>query len=100
MHVSSSTALVPVGPKTNPAEAISAKSSSGCGGSRKGLGNRRKWLMVVSIGLALVGVALGSVWFGFAAILPLLYLVPCLLMVMMCMRGMNANGRPSDSNSQ
>jgi len=38
-------------------------------------------------------------WFGFAAVLPLLYLFPCLAMMAMCMKGMKSTG-PEGSGTQ
>lgn len=44
-----------------------------------------KWLMVAVGALLFVGLATGSTMFGFAAIAPLLYVLPCLAMCGMCL---------------
>ena len=93
---SSSTALVPVAQANGrelqvSAEAQGASGSrnacSGCGSQASEGFGRRKWLIAASIALAIAAAVLGSVWFGIAALLPLLYLAPCLAMVAMCMKG-------------
>lgn len=43
-------------------------------------------MLALGAALVLAGVVLGSSWLGFAAILPFLYVLPCLLMFAMCMR--------------
>lgn len=86
MRSSTSTALVPVAPPTATA------TSQGCGGSGKGMTARSKWLLLSAAVLALAGVATGTAIFGFAAVLPLLYTLPCLIMVAICMFGMNKGG--------
>lgn len=80
MSIPSSRALVPVA-------ATAARSDDVAEGScSAGIGRRRKWLLAISAVLALAALALGSMWLGFAAILPFLYVLPCLAMVAMCMR--------------
>ncbi len=59
---------------------------------------RMKWMLGVSVVLAVAAAALGSAWLGFAAVLPFLYLLPCLAMVAMCMKGMK--NQPGDGNAQ
>jgi hypothetical protein len=44
-------------------------------------------LLMVTAVLGATGVFAGWQWFGAAAMLPLLYTLPCAAMVMMCMRG-------------
>lgn len=53
---------------------------------------KKKWLMAASIVLAVGAAVVGSVWLGWAAVLPLLYLLPCLAMLAMCLKGMNGSG--------
>ena len=80
MNISSSRALVPV-------TASSARSNTDAEGlCSAGKGRRRKWMLALGVVLALAALALGSIWLGFAAILPFLYVLPCLAMVAMCMR--------------
>lgn len=54
-----------------------------CGSAQKSSG--MKWLMVAVGALLFVGLATGSTMFGFAAIAPLLYVLPCLAMCGMCL---------------
>lgn len=63
-----------------------------CGGKAS---PKTKWLILASMVLALGAAVFGSVWFGIAAVLPLLYVVPCLIMMGMCMKMMR---RTSDTN--
>ncbi|USA38944.1 hypothetical protein [Pelagerythrobacter marinus] len=80
MTIPSSRALVPVA-------ATAERSSNGAEAScSAGIGRRRKWMLALGVVLALAALALGSIWLGFAAILPFLYVLPCLAMVAMCMR--------------
>jgi hypothetical protein len=53
---------------------------------------------LVAVGVltvAAVALALGQHWVTIAALLPLAYLLPCVAMMFMCMRGMN---RPPQTN--
>lgn len=79
--MSSSTSAAPV-PIPSGMEGEGSDRPSGC--SRAG--NRTKWLLAIAALLGLAGLALGSMWLGFAAMLPLLYTLPCLLMLVMCMK--------------
>ena len=56
------------------------------------LGGRNKWFLAAAGLLAIAAVALGSTVLGFAAILPLLFILPCLVMMTMCMRGHGKGG--------
>ncbi|MEP2723234.1 hypothetical protein [Roseibium sp.] len=80
MNIPSSRALVPV-PVT--ASTSSRKAGESCSGVSS---PRHKWLLAASAVLALAALAFGSMWLGFAAILPFLYVLPCLAMLAMCMR--------------
>ena len=80
MNIPSSRALVPV-PAT--ASTSNRKAGESCSGASS---QRRKWLLAASAVLALAALAFGSMWLGFAAILPFLYVLPCLAMVAVCMR--------------
>lgn len=80
MNIPSSRALVPL---SSVADTAVDPKDAPCS---SGMGNRRKWLLALSAVLAIAALALGSVWLGFAAILPFLYVLPCLLMLAICMR--------------
>lgn len=71
------------------------RSTRGCGKGSLFFAGRKKWLLFGAMLLAAAGLVLGSSILGFAAILPLLYVLPCLLMAAMCMRG---QGGGSTSN--
>lgn len=78
MTTQTSTALVPV------ADAKASETSQGCCGTGQKSG-RLKWLMVAAVALLVLGLVTGSAVFGFAAIAPLLYALPCLAMCGMCL---------------
>ena len=80
MNIPSSRALVPV---SATASTSNKKSGVSCSGVSS---QRRKWLLAASAVLALAALAFGSMWLGFAAIFPFLYVLPCLAMLAMCMR--------------
>lgn len=48
---------------------------------------RGRPLLIVTLIFAGVGVTAGWAWFGSAAMLPLLYVLPCAAMMAMCMKG-------------
>jgi hypothetical protein len=48
---------------------------------------RGRSLLIVTLILAAMGVTAGWAWFGTAAMLPLLYVLPCAAMMTMCMKG-------------
>jgi hypothetical protein len=58
-------------------------------------------LMTAVAALGAIGLFAGWQWFGAAAMLPLLYTVPCaaMMMMMMCMRGGTDNAPASPNNS-
>ena len=95
MTGSTATALVPVRAMPEP-----AKRESGCGAKRSAMAGRTKWLILAAVALAAGGLALGSSVLGFAAILPLLYTLPCLLMVAMCMKGSGKGGSANSDNAE
>ena len=77
----------------SPIRSAPQKAQSGCGA-----GSPRHWLrgrtgMLLLAALVMGGAAfgLGWAWLGFAAVLPLLYVLPCLAMFAMCMKGMGSN---------
>lgn len=105
---SRSTALVPVSRAKGSELQLSAQpqdasgsreGASGCGAGGSCAFARRKWLIIASIALALAAAVLGSIWFGIAAVLPLLYLAPCVAMVFMCMKSGKA-GTPAGPGAQ
>lgn len=82
MTTRTSTSLVPVANYEAPA------AKQGCCGTGSGTSSRsRKWLMLAAAALAVLGLVTGSLLLGFAAIAPLLYALPCLLMCGMCLFG-------------
>jgi len=64
--------------------------------ARRHLGGRRG-LWVFAVALAAAGLFLGGVWWGFAAILPLLYVLPCAAMMAMCVKGHGGPGQNTDA---
>lgn len=54
-------------------------------------------LYVLALVVAAAGLALGGAWWGLAAILPLLYVLPCAAMVGMCMKGHGGSGKDTDA---
>ena len=55
----------------------------------------RRGLYTLAVVLAVAGLALGGARWGIAAILPLLYTLPCAAMMAMCMRGYGGSGQSS-----
>ena len=92
MDGSTSNSIAPVA-----AAAAPEKGTSGCGGKGSLMGGRNKWFLIGAALLAAAGLVLGSSILGFAAILPLLYILPCLVMAAMCMRG-HGGGNTSNGN--
>ncbi|EKU72673.1 hypothetical protein FG91_03597 [Sphingopyxis sp. LC81] len=78
MTTQTSTALVPV------ADAKASETRQGCCETGQ-KGGRMKWLMFAAVALLVLGLVTGSAVFGFAAIAPLLYALPCLAMCGMCL---------------
>lgn len=73
-----STALVRV------ADSEAAETTGGC--CAKGQTNSRmKWLIVAAAAMLVIALVTGSAVLGFAAIAPLLYVLPCLAMCGMCL---------------
>lgn len=78
MTTQTSRALVPVADTKVP-----ATSQRCCETGRTS--SRMKWLMIAAAGLLVIGLVTGSAVLGFAAIAPLLYVLPCLAMCGMCL---------------
>lgn len=57
----------------------------------------RRGLYTLALMLAVVALVFGGAWWGFAAILPLLYVLLCAAMMAMCMRGHGGSGQNSDA---
>lgn len=72
--------------------------------ARRFLGSLRRRIGVLAVAVALGTAVLLTAWawFGTAAVLPLLYTLPCAAMMLLCMRGHGGSGdtptNPSDSN--
>ena len=64
--------------------------------ARRYLGGRRG-LWVFALALAGAGLFLGGAWWGFAAVLPLLYILPCAAMMAMCTKGHGGSGQNTDA---
>jgi hypothetical protein len=58
---------------------------------------RRRRLLLVVAALGIIAFFAGWRWFGAAAMLPLLYTLPCAAMMAMCMRGHGAPGNTSNA---
>lgn len=56
--------------------------------------------MIAAVALAAIGLAIGSTLVGIAAVLPLLYTLPCLLMLAMCMFGQGQSSAPGDTSAR
>lgn len=77
-----------------------AAGSSSCHGGRRSSGgwlSRRRGLVIGGVVVAAaIALALGQHWLTIAALTPLLFLLPCALMMFMCMKG---HGRQTDQAS-
>jgi hypothetical protein len=70
--------------------AVTARSSHADGVSRRFGGP-----LLVTAALGMIALFTGWKWFGASAALPLLYILPCAVMMAMCMRGHGASGSSS-----
>ncbi|HLZ66540.1 MAG TPA: DUF2933 domain-containing protein [Aliidongia sp.] len=65
-----------------------------------GFRGNRTVVLIVAATLGMAGFFAAWAWFGAAAVLPLLYVLPCAAMMLFCMRGHGGSGaapaRPSD----
>jgi cystathionine beta-lyase family protein involved in aluminum resistance len=85
------------GPTSTPlvltaASAGKKQKAGGCSEAGSFLSGRRKWFVIAAALIAAAAVAFGSALLGFAAVLPLLFLLPCLVMAAMCVRGHGKGG--------
>jgi hypothetical protein len=62
------------------------------------LAKRRGWLMLSGAAVAGTGVALGEGWVTIAGLAPILYSLPCALMMVFCMRGMSRGMQTQDQS--
>jgi hypothetical protein len=70
--------------------AVGNAPSHGIGqGSLDWLGRRRGFVIAVAVAAAATALALGQHWLAVADLLPLLFTLPCAVMMFMCMKGMN-----------
>ena len=60
----------------------------------------RRGLYALALIAAAAGLVLGGAWWGFAAILPLLYVLPCAAMMAMCMKGHGGSGQNLDAKPE
>ena len=95
MNGLSSTARVPTA-----ASAGKEQMTDGCDQAGSFMSGRRKWFVIAAALIAAAAVAFGSALLGFAAVLPLLFILPCLVMAAMCMRGHGKGGAPVSNTSE
>jgi hypothetical protein len=60
--------------------------------SAPGLLKGRSGLLVLAAALVALGLLAGWMWLGTAAVLPVLYILPCAAMMAMCMKGHGGSG--------
>jgi hypothetical protein len=51
--------------------------------------------LLLAAALGVIGLFIAWQWFGAAAVFPLLYVLPCAAMMLMCMRGHGGSGNTS-----
>ncbi len=78
---------------TNSQMATPVADNSSCHGagqgSSGGLSGRRSLIVMAALGAAAVALALDHHWLAVADLAPLLFILPCAVMMFMCMKGMN-----------
>jgi uncharacterized membrane protein len=67
--------------------------------SQSWLAKRRGWVVLGLAAVAGTGLALGAGWVTIAALAPLLYVLPCAAMMLVCMRGMNHGTQTSQNQT-
>lgn len=92
------TALVPVRQGRAMVAAKPAERQRCAGRSGSWL-SRVKWAWIGAAVLAAVAFAAGSIWLGFAALVPFLYTLPCLVMLAMCMKKGGGSGSGGNTSS-
>ena len=82
---------------TSGQERSSAAGSSFCHGAGQGssgwLSGRRGLVIAMAGAVAAVALAAGQHWLAVADLVPLLFVLPCAVMMFMCMKGMNRGQR-------
>ena len=63
------------------------------------LGGRRRWAVAGLVFAAVTGLVLSQHWLSIADLVPLLFVLPCMAMMFMCIKGMN-HGRHVDSTTE
>lgn len=94
MNGSTSNALVPL-----PRDPKRDGTKASCAGKPSFFAGRNKWFLLGAGLLAIAALALGSAVLGLAAVLPLLYVLPCFLMMVMCMSGHGKRGTSNDGDA-
>ncbi len=64
-------------------------------GSQSWSGGRLGLIIVAVVAAATIAVALGQQWLSAAALVPLLFILPCAAMMFMCMKG-DGHGQPTN----
>ena len=73
----------------------------GSGSSSAGwLGRYRGWILLGGAAVAGTGLALGEGWVTVAGLTPLLYSLPCAVMMIFCMRGMSHGTQAAQNQAQ
>jgi hypothetical protein len=78
--------------ETTSSQAITPAAGPGRG-PRDRLGLRRGVVIAVAVTAAATALALGQHWFLVANLPPLLFILPCFVMMLMCMKGMSRGQR-------
>jgi hypothetical protein len=64
------------------------------------LQKRRGWIIAGGAAVAGMGVALGEGWVTIAGLAPILYSLPCAVMMLFCMKGMSRGMQTTQEQSQ
>ena len=80
-----------------PANAAGCPMSYSSGSLSPGwVAKRRGWIVAGAAAVAGTGVALGEGWVTVAGLTPILYTLPCAVMMLFCMRGMSRGMQAQD----
>lgn len=83
------------------AQGASCGMCAGSGSSSLGLmGRYRGWVLLGGTAVAGTGLALGEGWVTVAGLTPLLYSLPCAVMMIFCMRGMSHGTQGAQNQAQ